>query len=107
VLEFCYAANGNEYRLESGHVVFKLVDRADNFRRKQILAHLLSHFDTDFPNHPQSAEALLLGAHVTAHDLDDFARARQLILHIRIHHRHLQKDPRFQALAAVLRSGQA
>lgn len=102
VLEFCFTANKEEYRLTKGTTVFELIDQGDTFLRKKILVHLLSNFETDFPKHPRRAEALLLAARFTAHDLDDFEQAREIMARLRSGFPDILDDPKFTALDAVL-----
>jgi hypothetical protein len=102
VLEFCFTANNNEYRLHKGATVFEMIDQGDTSLRKKILAHLLSNFETDFPKHPRTAEALLLAARIIAHDLDDFEQARTIMAKLRSGHPDILDDTKFTALEAVL-----
>jgi len=104
VLEFCYTANGKEYQLTSGAAVLKLVDHADTFMRKEILAHLLAHFDTDFPGHRRAGEALLRAARLSANDLDDFDGATALLDRIRTNFPAVSASEEFRTLEAVLKA---
>ena len=57
VLEYCYATNDEEYRLASGASIFALEPFANSRRRNEILFHLFSYFEKDFPAHPRIADA--------------------------------------------------
>jgi hypothetical protein len=102
VLEFCYEANDNEYRLTAADTLITLSEHTETFRQKAITAYLLRHFEEDFPNHPKTAEMLLLAAQLTAHDLNDFEGARRIMTHLASDFPAIGQDKTYMALTAVL-----
>ncbi|HIG42471.1 MAG: hypothetical protein ABGY96_18635 [bacterium] len=102
VLEFCFEANHNQYKLTSANSVITLAGLAETFKQKTIMAHLLEHFEEDFPNHPKTAEMLLLAAHFIAHDLDDFEKARGIMARLESDFPKIHADKTYQALHTIL-----
>jgi hypothetical protein len=102
VLEFCYSANGNKYRLTSSNVILQLMAKAETSLQKAIVVSLLSHFEEDFPEHPRRSEALLVAARFTAQDLDDFERAREMLEHLHTTYPEIYSNKDYQALTVVL-----
>ena len=102
VLEFCFEANHNRYRLTSANTVITLAGQAETFKQKTIMAHLLEHFEEDFPNHPQTAEMLLLAARLIAHDLDDFEKARGIMSRLEAAFPKIHTDKTYRALRTIL-----
>jgi hypothetical protein len=102
VLEFCYQANGNKYRLTSASTLITLSVHPETFKQKTMTAYLLRHFGKDFPNHPKTAEMLLLAARLTAHDLNDFETARHIMAQLASDFPAIHNDKTYRALEAVL-----
>ena len=102
VLEFCYTANGNDYKLLSAEAVIKLSTNAETRSQKSIMVSILRHFEEDFPNHPQTAESLLTAARFTAHDLDDFDSARKIVTHLQATYPSIHSNKAYQALSSIL-----
>lgn len=102
VLEFCYAANGNRYKLLSAATVLELCGRAETRNQVKIMITLLRQFEEDFPNHPQRADALLMASKFCAHDLGDFESAREIMAHLRAQYPAIHADKTYQALQAIL-----
>jgi TolA-binding protein len=105
VLEFCYAANGNNYRLTSSNAILKLMVEAQTQLQKEIVVSLLSHFEEDFPEHPRRAEVLLEAARLTAQDLNNFEAAREMMEHLHANYPDIYADKRYQALTVILAAG--
>jgi hypothetical protein len=102
VLEYCYPANNNKYRLTSSDAILKLMVNAETNLRKAIVVTLIHHFEEDFPDHPKRAEALLVAARYTAQDLDDFDRAREMMEHLYSNYPEIYSDKDYQALTMIL-----
>jgi len=102
VLEFCYSANGESYKLLSAATVLDLSERAETRDQVKIMITLLRQFEEDFPNHPQQAEALLMASRFCAHDLDDFETAREIMAHLHTDYPAIHADKTYQALQAIL-----
>jgi hypothetical protein len=102
VLEFCYAANGNRYKLLSASSVLELSRRAETRIQTKIMVSILRRFEEDFANHPQQAEALLIASRLCAHDLDDFETAREIMAHLHAQYPAIHADKTYQALQALL-----
>jgi len=102
VLEFCYTANGNDYKLLSAEAVIKLLTNAETRTQKSIMVSILRHFEEDFPNHPQTAETLLTAARFTAHDLDDFDSARKIVTHLHATYPSIHSNKTYEALSSIL-----
>ena len=102
VLEFCYTANGNDYKLLSAEAVMKLSTNAETRSQKSIMVSILRHFEEDFPNHPQTAESLLTAARFTAHDLDDYDSARKMVTHLQATYPSIHTNKAYQALSSIL-----
>ena len=102
VLEFCYPANNNKYRLTSSNVILQLMAKAESNLQKAIVVSLLSHFEEDFPEHPRRSEALLVAARFTAEDLGDFEGAREMMEHLHTTYPEVVSNKEYQALTVVL-----
>jgi len=102
ILEFCFEANQGDYKLLSGETVLALSSRAETRNHKSIMVTILTHFEKDFPNHPQTTAALLTAARFTAHDLDNFEGGREIIAHLQSTYPEIRGDKTFQALSTIL-----
>lgn len=56
------AAEQGNYRLDSGDAVLKFAAAATTPSRRRLMLDVLRHFEEDFPNHPMSRQAFLVGA---------------------------------------------
>lgn len=102
VLEFCYTANGNDYKLTSAQAVLTLSAKAESRTEKSIMVSIIRHFEEDFPNHPKTAEILLTAARFTAYDLDDFDGARKIINHLHTTYPSVHSNKSYRALHSIL-----
>lgn len=102
VLEFCYTANRNEYRLLSAGTVLELSARAETREQIEIMVYLLGRFEEDFPNHPRTGEALLIASQFYAHDLNDFEGAREIMARLHAEHPEIHASKTYQALSGIL-----
>jgi hypothetical protein len=102
VLEFCYAENGNSYRLLSASSVLELSGRAETRNQVKIMVSILRRFEEDFANHPQRAEALLIASRFCIHELDDFETASEIMTHLHAQYPAIHADKTYQALQAIL-----
>ena len=102
VLEFCYTANGNSYKLLSASSVLELSRRAETRNQVKIMVSILRRFEEDFANHPQRAEALLIASRFCAHELDDFETASEIMAHLHAQYPAIHADKTYQALQAIL-----
>ena len=67
-----------------------------------MMATILGHFEKDFPNHPQTAAALLTAARFTAHDLGNFDGGRKIIARLQSTYPEIHSNKTFRALSAIL-----
>ncbi len=102
VLEFCYAANRNKYRLLVAGTVLELSARAETRKQIEIMVYLLGRFEEDFPNHPRTGEALLKASQFYAHDLDDFEGAREIMARLNVQYPEIHASKTYQALRGIL-----
>ncbi len=102
VLEFCFEANHKDYRLSSGETAIAMSGQAETRSQKSMMATILGHFEKDFPNHPQTAAALLTAARFTAHDLGNFDGGRKIIARLQSTYPEIHSNKTFRALSAIL-----
>lgn len=102
VFEICFEKNGMEYKLSSADSLISLSKRAETFSQKNIAVSVLKYFKEDFPNHPDTAQALLLAAKMSADDLDDFKTAKTLMRELRRKHPSIYTDETYLALRKIL-----
>jgi len=104
VLEYCYQANNKVYKLKSSGDILKLQESADTKLKKEIIAHLLSCFDQDFPSHPRRGDALLEAAHLLIYELDAFDQAKEVLARIRQDYPEIAGSSRFASLESMIES---
>lgn len=102
VLEFCCTANNGDYRLLSSNTILKLIERAETHQQKKLVAAVLNHFESDFPNHPRTTEMLLTRIRFIAEDGDSFDRARTLLAELKVQNPDVLAHEHFQQLARAL-----
>ncbi|XOV87698.1 MAG: hypothetical protein ACFHX7_22540 [Pseudomonadota bacterium] len=96
-IQACEAGN---YRLASGETVLRLAETASTDAQRRIILDTLKHFDDDFPGHPKSRQALLIGADMACH-LDNMALADSLFRKVRTRKGLVQPD-RFRRVQNLL-----
>lgn len=102
VLEFCFTANGDSYKLLSAATVFDLSARTETRNQVEIMVYLLLGFESEFPNHPKRAQALLKAAQLAAHDMNDYERAREIMARLHSRYPEIHQDNTYQNLGAIL-----
>jgi hypothetical protein len=102
VFEFCTSAPGFEFKPLSGQSVIRLAESADSVARFAIITNQLLRFESDFPNHPAIADALLLAARNYSNHLNDPDKARVIIATLESRFPQMQKNKKFQATRTVL-----
>jgi hypothetical protein len=105
ILEFCYQANKQQFKLGNAGLIFELAEQAETRAHREIIAHLLAHLPDDFPGHPRSGEALLSAARITASDLDDFDTSTVLLDRIRKSYEEQRRDPEYRQLRRIVKKG--
>jgi len=80
VFDYCHLTPGIDFYLRSGNSVLKLAETADSEDQYRAIEQLLACFETEFPNHPRAAEALLIQARIHCNQLNDFHQARTILL---------------------------
>ena len=102
VYEFCASAPGFEFKLLSGQSVISLAEAADSTARIAAITNQLLKFESDFPGHPATADALLLAARNYCNHLNDFDKARVIISTLEFRFPQMQENKKFQATRAAL-----
>jgi hypothetical protein len=102
VFDFCTSAPGFEFRLLSGQSVLSLADSADSITRFAAITKQLLKFESDFPGHPGTADALLLAARNYCNHLNDFDKARVIIGSLESRFPQMQQNKKYQATRALL-----
>ncbi len=82
IYEDIYNHEQGNYRLESGETVLRLAETTSTDAQRRIILETLKYFDDDFPQHPKSRQALLLGADLAFH-FDELDLAAALFRKVR------------------------
>ena len=102
VLEFCFENNNKQYQILAAPTLITLSKVATTSKQKTIVVAILLFFEDDFPNHPDTAQALLLGAKISADDLGDFNTAKIFMRILRRKYPEIYSDETYLALRKIL-----